>query len=73
MMTSTQPNPNATSTNRLSVWLKQNRTRLQALVLVLLLSAPFGLYWALQSGQDGMAVACFVVITISLMTVIAVG
>jgi hypothetical protein len=73
MMTDTQANPDVTLTNRISTWLKQNRIRLQALTLVVSISAPFGLHWALQSGQDRMAVAFFAVTMTSLITVIVVG
>jgi hypothetical protein len=73
MMGDTQSNPDAISTNRVSAWLKRNRTRLQALMLVLTLSAPFGLYWALQSERDGIAAACFAITATSLITVIIVG
>lgn len=72
-MTGTQPNPQATSTNRAPAWLQKNRVRLQALVLILSLCAPFGLYWALQSGRDGMAAAFFAVTAVGLITVIIVG
>lgn len=65
--------PNTPSTHRLSAWLKQNRTRLQSLTLISALAAPFGLFWALQSGQNAIAVACFAVIVLALMVVIVTG
>lgn len=72
-MSDMQPNPKTTPVHWASIWLKHNRTRLQALALVLALGAPFGLYWALQSGHDGAAVACFAVTAVSLTAVIVVG
>lgn len=70
-MVDEQAKPRAAPTAGVSAWLKQNRIHWQALVLSI--GAPFGLYWALQSGQDGVAVAFFAVIVISLIAVILVG
>ncbi len=73
MMVDGQPHPNANSMDRMTLWLRQNRARLQALTLVGALGAPFGLYWALQSGRDGAAVAFFAVTVASLIAVIIAG
>lgn len=40
--------------------------RLLLLALILALGSPFGLYWALQNNQDGLAVACFALIVLGL-------
>ena len=72
-MTKTHPDQPSTNPSSLSVWLKQNRRRLQALALVLLLGMPFWLYWALQSGRDGLAVLSFAIIVASLTVVMVAG
>jgi hypothetical protein len=73
MMTGTQPKPDMTTISKMPVWLKQNRTRLQALALLLALGAPFGLYWALESRHDAMSAACFAVSAVSLIVVLVAG
>jgi hypothetical protein len=56
-----------------SAWVKRNRARLQALALVAALIAPFGLYWSLQWGWDGVAAIFFFVTVASLIVVIVAG
>ncbi len=72
-MGKTQPNPDAAAASRILGWLRQKRARLQALTLAAALGAPFGLYWALQSGWDVAAAAFFAAIVASLIIVIIVG
>lgn len=73
MANNSQTNLTTISSSRISSWLKKNRARLQALTLALALGAPFGLYWALQSGHDGAAAAFFAALVTSLVVVIIVG
>jgi hypothetical protein len=73
MATGTSPEPAPPPAKGLSAWLKKNRVCLQTLMLILALGAPFGLYWALQSGADGVSVAFFAAIVASLTAVIVMG
>lgn len=57
----------------LSAWRRKNKFRLQATALALSLLAPFGLYWALQSGNDLLAAIFFGVIALSMAVAIWAG
>ena len=56
--------------SRLTAWSERNKFRVQVTALVLALGAPFGLYGALNAGQDVLAAGCFVLVTLSMAVVV---
>jgi len=57
----------------LAAWQKKNRFRLQCIALAASLLAPFGLYWALQNGNDLLAGIFFAVIGLCMAITIWAG
>lgn len=57
-------NPEKTS------WRERNRFRIQVAALVLALGGPFGLFWALNAGQGGLAVGFFAVVVLAMSAII---
>lgn len=57
----------------LAAWRTRNRGRLQAIALIVVLGAPFGLHGALGAGLNGLAAVLFAAIALSMALVIWVG
>ncbi|GEM_PF-3593683 len=59
--------------NRIEAWRKKHRLQVQSAALVLALTLPFVLYWALNSDHVILAAACFAMLALSMAGVAWAG
>ena len=54
----------------LAAWRERYKFRVQVVALVLALLPPFGLYWALNAGHNGLAAGCFAAVAVGMGLII---
>jgi hypothetical protein len=57
----------------LAAWVKRRRLRVQAVALAITVGGSFGLFWALNAGQGGLAAVCFGVVAISMAVTMGIS